>query len=346
MRPKLTTLTVLLALLGSCVFAAAAPAAKPKGKAQAPNTGKPGSPCKPVPFAGPAPSADPSLDTTSLGNRAPAAYEIGNATNPEDRDGPPKRVMMFIHGGAWFVVGREALEVERTLAADWRKAGWQTVSVSYGGCRRSVGDVTRFYDLVRERVGPNVPICLFGQSAGGHLALMIAARRHDVSCVVSLAGPSDLRTAAKQGRAETASGRGPSALAQNSTVGVGLAKAAFGARNLKKASPITRARWIFARLLLATAKNDAVVPAGQDYNLAARVAQRRPGAYIDTANPEPGSHPFIHGTASDPSMDEMETKLQALVAPFGAAPSEQKSEPGVTVPWLNELTGIFKRFFR
>lgn len=352
MRPKLTIFTLLLALLASAASAAAAaPKAKtkmPSSKATTPpNTGKPGSACMPVPFGGMSPSPDSSLDTTSLGGRAPAAYEIGNATNAADRDGPPKRVMMFIHGGAWFVVGREALEVERSLAGDWRKAGWQTISVTYRGCKKSVGDVSKFYDLVRERVGPNVPICLFGQSAGGHLALMVAARRPDVACVVSLAGPSDLRAAAKQGRAEAASGAGPAKLAEGSAVGTGFAKAAFGKRNLRKASPITRARWIFARLLLATAKNDVLVPGGQDYNLAARVAHRRPGAYIDTARPEPGSFPFIHGTADQASMDEMRKKLQALVEPFGNAPSETKPAPVGGLPGLfNGLGDLFKRFFR
>jgi acetyl esterase/lipase len=346
MRPLMKA-PALLAVVVLAIGALAAPAsAKPKPKPKAPNTGKAGSPCKPVAFGGQRPAFDPGLDTTSLGSAAPAEYEIGNATNPEDRDAAPRRVMMFIHGGAWFVVGREALEVERTLAAQWRGAGWQTVSVSYRGCKRSVGDVVRFYDLLRQRVGPSVPICLFGQSAGGHLALMTAARRPDVSCVVSLAGPSDLSKAASQGKAEAAAGHGPSQLAEGSRVGTGYAKAAFGKRNLKVASPIKRARWIYARLLLATAKNDVLVPGGQDWNLAAKLARVHPGAYVDTMRPDPGTNPFIHGTASDASMDDLRRRLQGLVAPFGAAPAEATPEPTLELPWPLKGLDFLKRFFQ
>src|SRR5947207_884692 len=36
-----------------------------------------------------------------------------------------------------------------------------------------------------------IPVCPSGQSAGAHLALMVAAFRSDVGCVVDEAGPTD-----------------------------------------------------------------------------------------------------------------------------------------------------------
>jgi hypothetical protein len=90
-----------------------------------------------------------------------------------------------------------------------------------------------------------------------------------------------------------------------------------------------------------------VIPAGQDYNLAARITRVRAGAYIDTARPDPGTFPFIHGTASQGSMDEMRHKLQTLVAPYGDAPSEAKPAPIGGLPGLlGSFQDLLKRLFR
>ncbi len=349
MRRQTAPAFIFVLAVIACLALVPAAGAKQKVKSQphkSPNTGAPGAPCKPVAFEGKRPAPGGAVDTTILGPDAPAPYEMGGATNAEDRDAPPRRVMIFIHGGAWYVVGREALEVQRTLADQWRGAGWQTYSTSYRGCRKSVQDVVKFYDLIRARVGRGVPICLFGQSAGGHLALMLASRRDDVSCVVSLAGPSDLARAAKQGKAEAAAGTGPAALAQGTKLGSGYAKSAFGKRNLKVMSPLTRAKKIWARLFLATAKNDALIPGRQDYNLAATLARVHPGSYVDVFRPDPGSHLFIHGTASDESMNSVRERLRTLVAPFGSAPAEAAPEPEFELPWPFTGFDFFKKFLR
>ncbi len=128
-----------------------------------------------------------------------------------------------------------------------------------GGCRRSVTDVTRFYDLIRARVGPNVPICLRGQSAGGHLALMVAAKRRDMACVISLASPTDLRAIRAQGRVEAANG-GFAELPRAAARVRNLAVPAFGRRKLRVRSPAAPASRIGTRLLLATAVDDVVIP--------------------------------------------------------------------------------------
>ncbi len=273
----------MLVRLALCVAAAVAatallcaPAMARSGK-PAPNTGRPGSPCKPQPFDGPDPGPAADVDTTSLGKAAPASYEIGMPTSAPAPGEPPRRVMMFVHGGAWTTVGRKAMRTEREVATKWRAAGWETVSVSYRGCRRSIRDVVRFYDLIRARVGPSVPICLRGQSAGGHLALMVAAKRPDVACVISLAAPTDLRSVKPQGRIEAASGTAPARVRAGSARVRNLAVAAFGKRRLRAISPVTYARRIAARLLLATAMNDVVVPQGQATELARAVTSARAG---------------------------------------------------------------------
>jgi acetyl esterase/lipase len=54
-----------------------------------------------------------------------------------------------------------------------------------------VASVLRSYDRVRARY-PGLPVCLYGESAGGHLALLVATARPDVACVETAGAPTDL----------------------------------------------------------------------------------------------------------------------------------------------------------
>jgi acetyl esterase/lipase len=256
--------------------------------------------------------------------------------------------MMFVHGGAWMTVGRKAMRTEREVATKWRAAGWETVSVSYRGCRRSIRDVVRFYDLIRARVGPSAPICLRGQSAGGHLALMVAAKRPDVACVISLAAPTDLRSVKPQGRIEVASGTAPARVRAGSARVRNLAVAAFGKRRLRAISPVTYARRIAARLLLATAMNDVVVPQGQATELARAVTSARAGAYADVVRLDAGPTEFVHGSASAPATHDFDARAARLVAPFGRAPVDAGPplKPRPANPLGGILNGILGLFVR
>jgi acetyl esterase/lipase len=227
--------------------------------------------------------------------------------------------MILVHGGGWAFVGRTAMRTERETAGKWRAAGWETVSISYRACRRSVTDVTRFYDLVRKRVGPHVPICLRGQSAGGHLALMVAAKRRDVACVIALASPTDFRAIRAQAAIEAANGSRPELPAAAARVR-NLAVSTFGRRKLRVRSPAALGARIGARLLLATAVDDVVIPQGQAASLANAVTAGRPGAYVDVVRVERGDKAFVHGSASSAANRNFDSRAAELVAPFGRAP--------------------------
>ena len=339
--PPVLALTALVVALAMPVSPALA------RKSPAPNSGKPGAPCKRVGLKGPDPGPGTGLDSTSLGRAAPAPYEIGGPTNPEDASGPTHRVMIFVHGGGWSTVGRKAMRSQRDVAARWRGAGWQTVSISYRACRKSVGDVLRFYDLVRKRVGPWVPICLRGESAGGHLALMVAARRADVSCVIALASPTDLRSVRAQGRIEVQSASAPAELLENSARVSNIAVSVFGRRRQRTYSPVAYAARINARLLLATAANDVVIPQGQAQALANAVTAARPGAHVDTMRLEAGGDAFVHGGATASAKRDFDSHATSLVAPFGRAP-EDAGEPEPqreSNPLSNFLNSIFGGIF-
>jgi len=266
-----------------------------------------GNTCAAVRIAG---TPDPTLDAVALGDLK-AGYEVGAPTGAFAAWGV-RRVMVLVHGGSWYKVGRGAVAAMRTMADGWRAAGWETVNTDYRACRRSLHDVLAAYDAVRARVAPNVPVCLAGVSAGAHLALMVAALRDDVDCVLAEAGPTDLRSIAAQAAA-------------GATV-EGLARAAFGSRGLVTRSPVTYAAQIRARLLLVATADDALVPYAQQSQLADAIHAAHATRYVDTLELPPGAVPFIHGTTSPTGLTALKRRTARLVAPFGAAPATA-SEP-------------------
>ena len=85
--------------------------------------------------------------------------------------------MILVHGGAWR--GPDSREQARLL----REPGdlllrrrWRVVSVDYRQGAQGLRDVV----AAIERLGPRrggAPLCLYGESAGGQLALVAAAER-------------------------------------------------------------------------------------------------------------------------------------------------------------------------
>jgi acetyl esterase/lipase len=102
--------------------------------------------------------------------------------------------VMIIHGGGWQVVGKEQVIASRPQAAFFSEHGWGTYNIDYRAGSKSLSDVLSAYDHLRKRAGRHAPVCAWGGSAGGHLAMMLAAFRPTVDCVISEAGPTDLLT--------------------------------------------------------------------------------------------------------------------------------------------------------
>ncbi len=237
--------------------------------------------------------------TTALGD-LPFAYEVGEPTA-----GPVRGVMLILHGGAWSSVGRAKLSITRPDAARWRARGWRTVNATYRPCAASVGDVLSLYDRVRRTYGSALPVCAFGRSAGGHLALLLAARRPKLACVVSEAGLADLPALARQ---QAAAGAGGPATVAN------WATAAFGADRLAEVSAAGSP--VKARVLYAIGAADTLVPFAQATDFAAAQRRRDPAAYVDTLRLAPGTSLFEHAFVSDSALAEFHAREQELVAPL------------------------------
>jgi acetyl esterase/lipase len=279
-------------------------------RAAEPNSGQPGSRC--VGHDGGLRFTSPTggESSSALGPNAPAYYEVGKPTG-SFAGKSPKGEMLIIHGGAWHMVGKAIVAIERRNANRWRARGWETVNVDYHACARSMADVRWFKNRVRV-LHPNSTICAEGISAGGQLALMLAATANDIDCVISLGGPADLRAIAKQTAFDPSTGgystAGPARIAN-------FALAAFGS-GIDGVNPRAAASAITARLLLASDAHDPLIPVAQNAAMAAAVRAAHPKGYVDVDVLPPGSTKWVHGGTTPEALADFYRREEALVAPL------------------------------
>lgn len=158
--------------------------------------------------------------------------------------GRPAGVVLVVHGGAWRAAGTRTVGLMGARARTFAGWGWAAAVVDYRAFGDAPGDVVRAYDAARERF-PGLPICAYGESAGGQLALMLAVRR-PLACVIDAAGPVDLPRLDGTPQADWVRAK---------------ALAAFG--DLRDASPTHHAAAIRAPVLAGYSAGDRIVPASQ-----------------------------------------------------------------------------------
>jgi acetyl esterase/lipase len=137
--------------------------------------------------------------------------QFGVLTRP--RGGRPTAVVVLVHGGFWTWPYNRWLMLR--LARSVRKRGWASFNVEYRRLGRfgGGGGFPETFDDVRSAIGlalqsarsaearfeRRVPVAVVGHSAGGHLALWAGREIAGLAGVVSLAGPTDLRSIAENG---------------------------------------------------------------------------------------------------------------------------------------------------
>jgi acetyl esterase/lipase len=129
-------------------------------------------------------------------------YQFGDLRLPKGPGLFP--AAMFVHGGFWR--SRYDLKHASFFCAALTKARFVTWNIEYrrvgnpgGGWPGSFEDVTSGYQFLRQFAG-KYPIdinriIVLGHSAGGQLALALAAHHNSMRAVISLAGVVDLRRA-------------------------------------------------------------------------------------------------------------------------------------------------------
>jgi poly(3-hydroxybutyrate) depolymerase len=218
--------------------------------------------------------------------------------------GPVRGTMLMLHGGSWMDSRGEARTMLTVASLVFRNAGWRVVNVSYSPGNTPSGsgdplsmlrDVVAFYDQIH-RAFPG-PICAYGESAGGHLAAMLAIERPSLRCAILNAAPLDLVTLRHQ------------------TTAVGAASIAdtFGTNRATLASWSPARLWNPQRdataIFATAASNDQTVPPAQ-LNALQAVDSAVNGQVIAGASPGSAALPYMH---SDVDARGLTSRLTSLV---------------------------------
>lgn len=202
---------------------------------------------------------------------------FGLAVGRAAAEAPP--TMLLLHGGAWVAAGPEVTATMEPIGDRFEAIGFRSVAVDYKPGPAGIVDILGAYDAAAHTGGP---VCAYGESAGGHWALILAVLRPDIACVIALAAPTDFAD--------------PAALQLRQ-----LGELTLGP-DLLPLSPVYFAPLITAPTLLASGFDDRLVPPDQARHLAAGL-----GGPVEVEELGPGSERWMHGTASG-------SAISALVA--------------------------------
>jgi acetyl esterase/lipase len=196
-------------------------------------------------------------------------------------DGQKSRgVLMMIHGGSWAGISASQFKTMQATATVFQGLGFETFTVDYRSGAQGVTDVDNLYRDARREVGPKVPICAAGISAGAQIALMVAIRNPGLACVLDLAGPTDLPAFKMEPGGAT-------------LYRVILDR--FGTGPLEQYSPALHGSSIKAKVLMIYAEDDPLVPVAQGRAM----ARADPAAKLIVL--PPGSAPFVHTGVGAPA---------------------------------------------
>lgn len=184
--------------------------------------------------------------------------------------------MVTVHGGSWLLTGPGAMRSIDPAIRRWVRRGYPVYNVDYAPGKDGLQSLSAAVDRIAAERG-SADLCLHGESAGGHLALMLATQRRDIRCVIASAAPLDLQRL------------GP---ALNPIVRIVFGDDRAG---LKAWSPLVRAREIRGSVLLQGARDDRLVPISQ----VTRFRRIRPQTRVSYL--EPGPTAWMHGTTSQRS---------------------------------------------
>ncbi|MDX6682385.1 MAG: hypothetical protein QOG94_2424 [Solirubrobacteraceae bacterium] len=197
----------------------------------------------------------------------------------------------MIHGGGWAghsVFGQNLLM--RAPADLLQARGWRVVSIDYEEGTAGLQDVLDAVSAEEERHSSDGPVCLYGESAGAHLALVAASRLGAIDCVIGLGAPTDLMLYEAEG-----------VTSPERRVGMVADRVArfFGTTAADTApwDPVALAPSIHADVLLMHEGDDTIVSAmhGERFKAASPTTQN---VELEAGDPADASTHFVHGTLS------------------------------------------------
>ena len=154
------------------------------------------------------------------------------------------------------------------------------------------------------RIGDNGPVCIYGESAGAHLALVAAERLRAIDCVVGLGTPTDLPLYTTE--AATSLDARLKLVASQITRLFGATLDALAPWNLVSLAPR-----IHSDVLLVREGDDDIVSAEHD----ARFRAARPTTQtlsLEAGNRDDPATTFVHGTASEAGRGQYASAIGAF----------------------------------
>ena len=254
--------------------------------------------------------------TLAVVGAAPARGPVQVAAPLVMAPASPRGTVLLVHEGGWS--GPDAAAQRRLSAfpgAALRRRGHRTVSVDYARGRAGLDSVL---EEVAARGGR---VCLYGESAGGTLALLAAARDRRIRCVLAFGAPTDFgawrRDAARRARdpavdAQVPAFRRATALAVlTQTVVPAFGPIGAGTRPWEPARVAARIR---GRVVLGQQRDDFILPLGQ----LRAFASARPGTPTFVTPSGGPADRYLHGTLPAAGRAELVRRLLALLAPARA----------------------------
>ncbi|HEX8158719.1 MAG TPA: alpha/beta hydrolase fold domain-containing protein [Solirubrobacteraceae bacterium] len=202
-----------------------------------------------------------------------------------------KGTMIMVHGGGWQGPGEKSQKYLMEQPGEMLvQRGWRVISVDYDAGTAGITDVLNAAGQELQRAEGN-PLCLYGESAGAQIALVVAARLKAIDCVIAAGAPTDFHAYMAEAKS---SGDGPRAII------AGQMETVFGSTEDVTAAwePVKLSSKIASDVLMLREADDRLIPREQlDRFLAARPTTESAELESDLeATPETW---WLHGTLSD-----------------------------------------------
>jgi acetyl esterase/lipase len=221
----------------------------------------------------------------------PAIAPVADPITRDPLDGNVRGTVVMVHAGGWAGHDANAQRILFEHPGDvFTARGWRVVSIDYDEGTAGLGDVLNAVGEELSRNSGGGPTCIYGESAGAHLALVAAARLTAIDCVIGLGTPTDLALY----ESDAAVSDNP----QVRVIGYQMSRF-FGttADALAPWTPVTLAPSIRADVLLINEADDAFVSAAHTERFkAARPTTQT--LVLEAGDPADPSAKFVHGTVS------------------------------------------------
>lgn len=240
--------------------------------------------------------------------------------------------VILVHGGGWS--GHDGKSQNKLMTGPgnlFRDRGWRVVSIDYEEGTAGLQDVLDAAGAELARGTSDGPLCLYGESAGGHLALVAASRLRAIDCVISVGAPTDIALYQTEGP------RSPDARVRI----VAYQMNRFFGTSAQQTAPwdlVSLAPSIHADVLLLQEDDDSMVPAVH----AQRFQAARPTTQLVTlpaGEPADPSTKLVHGTVSATGRERYNAAIGALADRAVAARAAERHAARKGCPQVNRSLG-------